>query len=227
MKDVFIESDAVRKKDLLTNGCGSARQGGNTFIHWRSQLQRTHAGAENPVVEFGDLFGGKRLHAVDSRNNRRRVRRIAIRIGKVCGVHRKLQRLLEVPFAEPHGDGHDSPIEDGIVGGGIFDSPALVEGATNLFWSQASLRHGNHHVERLTVGRLRVDQRGGFADDRVRVVFGKRDADHAGDEDAAIGSFGITIDVGELARQGASHIGHAGRQRAIKVAAELRPNRPP
>ena len=139
----------------------------------------------------------------------------------------QLQCFVEIGISKPDAGGHNSTIDNRVIGRRIFDSPALVDSSENLLSRVARLCHANDHVQTLTIRRIWMDETSGFANDGVGIFLHESEAYHSGDEDCAIRTFRVAIDVTEIPRQRRCHVRHTGRQRPINIAAELWPDGPP
>ncbi len=62
-------------------------------------------------------------------NDRSRICRITVGIGKIGRRKRKIFCFLKISIPEPNADGDDPAIDDSIVGCGVLDTPAFIDRA--------------------------------------------------------------------------------------------------
>src|SRR5580704_9499368 len=113
------------------------------------------------------------MHSTD---NRGRIRRVAISIGKIRGAKSKVNSFQKVTLPKPNACGHDPAIGYRIIGGWILHMPAVLHRVKHLPGRLALLSKADHHINTLPVWRLRTDQRCRFADDHSWVLFRKAQA---------------------------------------------------
>ena len=139
----------------------------------------------------------------------------------------QLQSFVEIALSKPDAGGHNATVYNRVIGRRIFDSPVLIDSSENLVSRVARLCHADNHVQTLTIRRIRMDKTGGFTNNGGGVFLHESEAYHSGDEDCAIRTFRVAIDVTEIPREGRCHVRHTWRQRPIDIAAELWPDGPP
>jgi len=87
-----------------------------------------------PVPAGADPGGVRRTDHPVRRHHGSGVRRIAVGIGEIRCGERQILRRQEITLPEPDAGGHNSPVEDRVVGGGIFDPPARIDRVEYLLW---------------------------------------------------------------------------------------------
>lgn len=75
----------------------------------------------------------------------------------------------------------------------------------------AAVGEGDEFVEASAIGRLGVNEAGGFTHDGSRMLFDKGEADDAGDKHGTVDGLGVAIDVAEFAGEPGGEIRAARR----------------